>query len=85
MCVCVCVCVVCIVTSCSSAVPVLPAHQLVAGSAGVRDAAAERLALAVHVAVRDLLGLAAPDRCKSKGEISNYDMKHELLLITAGN
>ena len=44
----------------------LAADQLVAGPAGVGDAAAEGLALAVHVTVRDLLGLAAPDRCKTR-------------------
>ena len=48
------------------AVSVLAADQLVAGAAGVGDAAAEGLALAVHVTVRDLLGLAAPDRCKTR-------------------
>ena len=44
------------------AIAVLAADQLVAGAAGVRDAAAEGLALAVHVPVRDLLRLAASDR-----------------------
>ena len=50
------------------AVPVLPPHQLVARAAGVGDPAAERLALAVHVAVRDLLRLAAPDGCWGEKE-----------------
>ena len=50
------------------AVPVLPAHQLVPGPARVGDAAAERLALAVDVAVRDLVGLAAADGWKGERE-----------------